>query len=193
MHFTGHVTTTVTFDQREVGSGATHTLMVLGLIALVVLGALLVLKLLVALLVPFILVILIVSVLVNRAAGFETLKSTLGFGMDAVKRAFPGMPGRPAPQPLDIARFRIVDDDGVPQDCEILGELRAPPPRLNDDVEVTGRRRRDGVVQVRRLHNQVSGTSLRGHIPLSVSAAHAAPWVLVSLIVIAVLLLVNHG
>jgi hypothetical protein len=193
MHLTGHVTSTVTFDQREIGSGPTYMLMVLGLIGLMVVCALLILKLLVMLLVPLIVVLLVISVVLNRAAGFGTLKSTIGFGAGAAGRAFPGLPGRPGSRPLDIARFRIVDGGGVPHDCEILGELRAPPPRLNDDVEVVGRRRRDGVVQVRRLRNQVSGTSLRGHVPLSVSAAQTAPWVLVGLIVVAVLLLVSHG
>ena len=189
---TGHVTSTVAFDQREIGSGATYALTLLALLALVVICALLLVKVVMMLVVPLAVLVLIVSFVVSRAAGLDVLKSILGFGVGAAGRATPGLPGRPGARMLDVARFRIADG-GVPYDCEILGELRAPPPRLNDDVRVVGRRRRDGVVQVRRLHNQVSGTSLRGHIPISVSVAQAAPWVLLGAVVVGVLLLAGHG
>jgi hypothetical protein len=184
---TGHVASTVAFDQREIGSGATYVLALLTLLALLVAGTLLLLKVVMVLLFPLVALILIISVVVNRAAGFDALKSILSLGVGTAGRAAPSRPGRPGTQTLDVARFRIVDRGGVPYDCEILGELRAPPPRLNDDVEVDGRRRRDGVVQVRRLRNRVSGTSLRGHVPVSVSATQAAPWVLLVLVVAAVL------
>lgn len=179
--------------QREVRTGATYVLTLLALLGLIAVGALLLLQVLMALVVPVAIVVVLVWVLVDRAAGFDALKSMMGFGVSATGRAIPGMPTRRGPHVLDVTRFRVTTDSGVPYDCEILGELRAPPPRLNDDVDVSGRRRRDGVVQVRRLYNRVAGTVVRGHVPLSVSGAQAAPWLLVALVIAAAALVLANG
>jgi hypothetical protein len=190
---TGRVSGAVSFDQREVGSTAMYLMTLAALAGCVVLAAIYLLKVLTALLLPFLIVIFVISVVVNRSAGFDSLRSTLGFGLSGLGRATPGRPGRPGPKSLDVTRFRITDTAGNPYDCEILGELHAPPPKLNDDVEVSGRRRRDGVLQIRTLRNHVTGTTLRGRVPLSVTSARFAPWILSGVVVVLVLLVMGHG
>ena len=192
---TGHVSGSVEFGQRQVGSGAAQLLIVVCSLTAFVIGVILLARVLLVFLLPLIALIVVISVVVDRGAGFGTLKSLFGAGagVGGLGRAMPGRPGLSGPMALDVTRFRITDASGVPYDCEILGELRAPPPKLNDDVELTGRRRRDGVIQVRRLRNRVSGTTLQGRVPLSTLGAQAAPWILGFAVVVLVIFLINHG
>jgi hypothetical protein len=190
---TGHVSGSVEFGQRRVGSGAAQLLIVLASLAAFVVGVVLLARVLLAFLVPLIVLVIMISVVVNRGAGFDSVKSMLGLGVGGLGRAMPGRPGLSGPIGLDVTRFRVTDASGVPYDCEMLGELRAPPPKLNDDVEITGRRRRDGVIQVRRLRNRVSGTTLQGRVPLSTLGARAAPWILGAVVIVLVLVLSNSG
>jgi hypothetical protein len=193
VQITGHVSGAVAFGQRQVGSGAGYVLTVLAVFGAFVLGVVLLFHVLMVFVLPFIAVIVLISIVVNRSAGFDTMKSTLGFGLSGLGHAVPGRPSNPGPKSLDVTRFRVTDPSGAPYDCEILGELRAPPPKLNDDVEIVGRRRRDGVIQVRVLRNRVSGTTLRGRVPLSTTGSKIAPWVLGALVIALVLFLLGHG
>lgn len=188
-HLRGTIASTVQQDTRLVSGGAARLLLVLGLLACIVLAVVSLAQVLITASWFLLVLALAIAWAWKSSLGFSFMRS-LGGGL-AQTATRTHLPQGPGTQSLDVTCFRMVDGAGQAHDCEMIGELRAPPPRLNDDVEVSGRRRRDGVIAVRSITNTVTGTVLRAHVPLAIRAVWHAPWVVAGLVVVAAIVVLG--
>jgi hypothetical protein len=74
---------------------------------------------------------------------------------------------------LEVRRFRVTDQQRRSVDCVIEGELRGATLRHGDDVELTGRFDRAGVMRVRRVRLVGSGAVIRPSVPASIRRLQA--------------------
>lgn len=105
--------------------------------------------------------------------------------------------GQSAPlKPIEIQSFRVQPDGGSAIDCVLRGENRSGELSLGDRVRVYGHRTMRGgrAINVTKIQNLLTGTTIRPHIPFAVK--YALPLALLKLaagVLILLLLLAMCG
>lgn len=174
----GAVVSSVELTQRHVGGYGALVLRMLAVIFLMVFLVVLLVNGAMMLLFP----VAVLLAVVWLFRGFDSamgMTSSIARGSWAMSRAAVqprGMPNGAGHEVVDVASFRLLGNDGRSYDCEILGHLNSPVPRLSDPVVVEGRVRRDGILQVRTLVNGATGVRLSPRTPLAVRRLQASNW-----------------
>ena len=181
----GTVSGAIDQSTRDVGDGAVRILTAAAGLALVALVGYVLFKRFLGVVIIVVVVLVGLGMLFDKFPGFQLIQSLFGalFRGGGRVAATVGKGRGPGQQAVDITRFRIVDGAGQAHDCEMVGRLKGPVPRLNDDVRVFGRRSMSGVVKVKRVVNTVSGTTVKPARAPGVMLARAAAGVLVLLLV----------